>query len=314
MMQQSSALRRLEEILTNAVSSGDTNQASGPILLKAMDLEPQPHNIVDFYELLNKAEEEARRVRSRPKIDRYLQTIEKLHEHFIVHHTWSVQWVIFSAYIEDKNILNTLDSLAEFFYSENPVIFLKEDFLEKLNSEFTVLLEKILQSNLSKELKRFLIEHIENIVKAIRRYKVDGTEGLKKAAQSLISDLVMIEHSLKDVDKKNPTYTCIKAWGLSLLLYITPSPYDIIGAVPDIHDFWVPKFEELSTGHAKIEKLICDTPTIQEVFEKASDVFDRQPQKTLAGVKEVKALPASKEDQEANIDDSGNPSNPVPKS
>jgi hypothetical protein len=143
MMQQSSALRRLEEILTNAITNGDASQASGPILLKAMDLEPQPHNIVDFYELLNKAEEEARKVRTRPRIDRYLQTIEKLHEHFIVHHTWGVQWVTFSTYIEDKNILNTLDSLAEFFYSENPVIFLEEDFLEKLNTEFTILLEKV---------------------------------------------------------------------------------------------------------------------------------------------------------------------------
>jgi hypothetical protein len=58
MMQQSSALRRLEEILTSAVTNGKTDQASGPILLNAMGLGPQPHNIVDFYELLNKAEGE----------------------------------------------------------------------------------------------------------------------------------------------------------------------------------------------------------------------------------------------------------------
>jgi hypothetical protein len=187
---------------------------------------------------------------------------------------------------------------------ENPVIFLEEDFLVKLNSEFTLLLEKVLQSDLPRELKRFLIDHIENIVKAIHRYKIDGTEGLKKAAQSLVSDLVMTEHSLKDVDKRSPIYTKIKSWGLSLLLFITPSFCDIIGAVPDIHDFWVPKFEELFTGHAKIEKLICDTPTIQEIVEKASDVFDKQPQKRLVGGKELQALAASKEDQEANIDDS----------
>jgi hypothetical protein len=312
-MQQSSALRRLEEILTSAVTNGDTGQASGPILLKAMGLEPQPHNIVDFYELLNKAEEEARRVRTRPNIDRYLQAIEKFHELFIVQHTWSVGWNTFSNYIENKNILSILDSLAEFFYSENPVIFLEKDFLGELNSEFTLLLEKILQSDLSRELRRFLTAHIENIIKSIRRYQIDGTEGLKKAAQSLVSDLVMTEHSLKDVDKKNPIYTNIRSWGLSLLLFITPNFYDIIGAVPDIHDFWVPKFEELSTGHAKIEKLICDAPTIQEIVEEASDVFNRQPQKRLAGVKEVKALSASKEDQEAKIDDSDSPSNLVPK-
>lgn len=69
-MQQSNALRRLEEMLAEAVTSGDRNQPSGPILLKAMKLSAQPQNIVDFYELLNKAEEEARSIRkSQTSID-----------------------------------------------------------------------------------------------------------------------------------------------------------------------------------------------------------------------------------------------------
>jgi hypothetical protein len=110
-----SALRRLEVTLTNAITNGDTQQAAGPILLEAMHLEPHPHNIMDFYELLNKAEEEARCIRTKPRIDRYLQTIEKLHEYFVTQHTWRVEWKTFSTYIEDKDILNTLDSLAEFF-------------------------------------------------------------------------------------------------------------------------------------------------------------------------------------------------------
>jgi hypothetical protein len=306
MMCQSSALRRLEETLTNAIKNGDIKQASGLILLEAMHLEPQPHNIVDFYELLNKAEEEARCIRTKQNINRYLQTIEKLHEHFVIHHIWGIKWDVFATYIEAKDVLNTLDSLAEFFYSENPAIFLEKEFLEKLNDEFSNLLEGILQSDLSKELKRFLASHIEDILRAIRRYRIDGTEGLKKAAQSLVSDVMMSEYSLKNVDKRNPIYTCIKAWGLSLLLYIAPSPYDIIGAVPDIHDFWIPKFEELSTGHKKIEGIICETSTIQEAFEKASNAFDRQQQKSLLGSKELKALPASKEYPEANTYDKVN--------
>jgi hypothetical protein len=306
MMQQSSALRRLEETLTKAITNGDIKQAAGPILLEAMHLEPQPHNIVDFYELLNKAEEEARCIQTKPRIDRYLQTIEKLHEHFVVQHIWGIQWYIFATYIEDKGVLNTLDSLAEFFHSENPAILLEKEFLEKLNDEFSGLQEKIIQSDLSKDLKRFLVGHVENILKAIRRYQIDGTEGLKKAAQSLVSDLMMSEHSLNDVDKRNSIYTCVKAWGLSLLLYIAPSPYDIIGAVPDIHDFWMPKFEELSTGHKKIGEIISNTSTIQEAFEQSSNTFARQQQQSLPGSKELKALPASKEDSKVNTCDKEN--------
>ncbi|BAY24453.1 hypothetical protein NIES2100_42480 [Calothrix sp. NIES-2100] len=301
-MQQSNALRRLEEMLTEAVSNGDRNQASGPILLKVMKLSNQPQNIVDFYELLNKAEEEARTIRNKANINRYLQTIEELHHVFIVNHVWNTKWETFATYIKDKGVLNTLDALAYFFNDQNPAIFLEQDFLDKLKSEFSSLLERIFESDLSKELKRFLIERIEDILKAIRRYYIDGTEGLEKATKLLVSDLVMAEHSLKDNDKNNPLYKRVKAWGLSLLIYIAPSPYDIIGAVPDIHDFWVPKFEELATGHKKVEQIICETSTIQEAFEKASNIFEKQQQKRIAG-RDLKALPASKEDLELTTDD-----------
>jgi len=66
----SNALRRLEELLTEAVTNGDGNELSGLILLRAMKLSEQPQNIVDFYELLSKAEEEAKSIRNKTKIDR----------------------------------------------------------------------------------------------------------------------------------------------------------------------------------------------------------------------------------------------------
>jgi hypothetical protein len=302
MMLQSSALRRLEEILTEAVANGDRNEASGPLLLKTMKLSGDSQNIVDFYELLNKAKEEARSIKNKPKIDRYVNSIEKLHQIFIVNHIWGAHWQIFATYIEDRDVLNVLDSLADFFYSQNPAMFLDKDFLSELNSEFASLLGKILKSDLSKELKKFLIVHLDNILKAIRRYYIDGTEGLEKATKSLVSDLVITEHRLQDVDKKNPIYKHVQAWALSLLLYIAPSPYDIIGAVPDIHDFWVPQYKELAEGHKKIEKIICKSPTLQKAVEKSSNTFDRQPQRSIEGSKELKALPAPKEDLGAAAD------------
>lgn len=297
MMQKSNALRRLEKILTEVVTSGATQQSSGPILLKAMKLSEHPQNIIDFYELLSKAKEEAKSIKNISNINRYLQTIEELYQIFVLNHLWVTAWSTFAAHIEGKGVLNTLDALAEFFNSENPEIFLEQDFLEKLNDEFRNLLDGILKSSLSKELKRFLIERIEDILKAIRRYHIDGTEGLEKATKALVSDLVMTEHSLQDKDKDNPVYKNAKAWVLSLLIYIAPSPYDIIGAVPDIYDFWVPKFEELAAGREKVEQIICETPTIQEAFEKASNTFDRQPQKSITGGRELKALPASTNDK-----------------
>jgi len=72
-MKQSNALRTLEIILDEAVTKGEPSQSAGSILLKAMKLDAQPQSLVDFYELLNKAEEEARKLNNIPKINRYIQ-------------------------------------------------------------------------------------------------------------------------------------------------------------------------------------------------------------------------------------------------
>lgn len=306
-MQQSNALRRLEIILDEAVASGDRNKPAGLILLAAMKLGNQSQNLIDFYELLNKAEEESRILESLPRIDRYLQSIVELHQVFVVNHVWATQWNTFASHIESRGVLVALDALANYFNTRNRALFLEQDFLEKLNSQFESLVNEVLVSDLSKELKRFLIKRIENILAAIRRYHIDRTEGLEKAAQSLVSDLVIIEHTVNDVDKKNPAYMHVKAWFLSFLLYITPTPWDIIGAAPDIDGFWVPKYEELVAGHKKVEKIVCETPKIQDAFEKASNTFSRQPQKSLTGSKHLKALPASREDAEVEKDDKSPP-------
>jgi hypothetical protein len=301
---QSNALRRLEGILDEAVAYENKKEQTGVVLLKAMNLDVEPQNIVEFYELLSKAKEESLRI-NKPKISRYISTLDELHKVFILNHLWTTEWNILSIHIESRNVLTTLDALADFFHTQDPLVFLEQDFLDKLKTEFQSLLESILNSNLSNELKRFLIEKVEDILAAIRRYHIDGTEGLTKAAQSLVSDLVMTEHNIKDADKKNPVYNNAKGWFLAFLLYIAPTPYDIIGAVPDIDGYWKPKFEELVAGQKKIEQIACETPTIQGVLEKSADVFDRQPQKNITGSPELKALPASKE--EDSTEDVDNP-------
>lgn len=293
-MQQSSALRRLEEILTEAVTNSERNRPAGQVLLLAMNLAPQPRHIIDFYELLNKAEEEARSIRNKPRIDRYIKTVEDLHDLFVTYHIWSDPWEKFAPHIGD-NVLNTLDSLADVLNRQNPKVFLEQEFLENLSSEFSSLLDAILDSTLSEELKRFLANRIEEILNAIRTYHINGTKGLEIATKSLVSDLVMVETSLKIQDKENPVYRRAKAWILSVLVYIAPTPWDIVGAAPDIRDFWIPKFQELAEGYKKVEQIVDETPSIQEALEKAVHTFDKQPQKNITG-KEFKALPASKEE------------------
>ncbi len=198
-MTQSSALRKLEELLTEAVETGDTKQFARTILLEAMTKKGSPADFIDFYALLDKAKEEAKSIKNKPRLDRYLKTLNELCQLFVTEHIWNAGWLTFANYIENKDVLNTLDSLADFFYFQNPRLLLEEDFLKQLTDEFTSLLDEVLKSNLSKDLKQFMTIQLENILKAIQRYYMDGTEGLEKAVKSLISELMIVESNIKSV-------------------------------------------------------------------------------------------------------------------
>lgn len=299
-MSQSNALRLLETILDKAIHSGNINQLAGVVVLNAMNIpNDDPKNIVDFYEILKKAEEEAIKLNNLPKITRDIKVIHDLHKFLVVNHVWSKQWKIFADYIEDKNVLNVLNSLATFYHTQNRTVSLEAEFLEKLNVEVESLRSQVLNSDLSKELKNYLINKIEDILQTLRRYYIDGTEGLEKTAKSLVTDLMIIDNKLKDDDRNNVTYKGFKAFVISLVFFIQPSVYDIIGVIPDITEFWIPKIEELTNGKEKIEKLIDDGSSIQAIFEKASDIFSIHSTKKLSG-KEPKALPPSKENIEEN--------------
>jgi hypothetical protein len=294
-MHQSSALRTLEIVLDEAVSSNGGNQTSAIVLLSVMKLPHEPQHVVDIYELLNRAREEATTLKNQPKLPRYLKTLEGLRHFFIVNHIWTTLWVNSASHIESTGVLTTLDALANYFHDQNPTVLLEQDFLEKLSEEFSQLLSKILKSDLSREFKKLLTDGVEDILNAIRRYRIDGTEGLKKAAQSLVSDLVMTEHFLKDEDKKDPVYKHTISWILMFLRLIMPtSAYDVIGAVPDVESFWLPRIEELVMGQEKIEQSISETSTIQEAVERASKAFNGQTQKSITGSKEQQALPPAK--------------------
>jgi hypothetical protein len=301
-MQQSNALRRLGVVLSEAFENGAVDQPAGSVLLKAMELSVDDfNNIIDFYGLLNKAREEAQKMKNMPNIKRDIDALDNLSKIIVTHPIFSTQWQILVTYIGNGNYLSVLNSLANSFHARNPTIFLEREFLENLNREFNSLLDEIISSESSKELKSFLVERIGDILTAIQRYHVDGTEGLEKAIKLLVSNLVIGEHSLNNEDKKSPFFRKSMAFFTSLLIYITPSPYDIIGTVPALEEYWIPKWAELVEGRKKIEMIVDDSSTFQEVFEKAPIIFTRQAQRMIAE-REILSLPAPRKEPEAATD------------
>jgi hypothetical protein len=300
-LKQSNSLRKLHIILRKAFHDGDVNKLGVNVLLDVMNLESgSPGNIIEFYRLLSRAKEETESIRNMYDNDDHLKSIIKLNDYFVENNLLASAWHQYKSYLETTNSLLLLDSFANNFHRENPTFLLDQDFLDKLDTEFSTILKEIISSDLSKEFKETLVTHIEEILRVIRRYHIDGTKGLKRATQSLVSDLVMSELGLKNEDKTSPTYNKFEGWILSLLIYLAPTPWDIIGAAPDIEGYWVPKFEQLVTIRNKIEPSICEASTISEAFDKATIRLKEQDPKMLEGTGNQRSLPPARESPAQN--------------
>jgi hypothetical protein len=288
-MNQSSALRQLEIILEEAMTSAQDKQ-TGLILMQAMQLQEKPCNLVSFFTLLHKAKEEAKRLKY-PKVDRDIAALEDLQEIFSEKHAWGHPWQVFSGHIKVSNILSILNNLANTYHNQTKNLFLEKEFLKELDDDFSCLLQEILDSALPKILKNEIKIKIEDILSCIHDYSINGTEGIEKAVQSL---LVQVEIGDKNHNAViyDPILKKIKVAAIGLLLFLKPSFWDVAGLLPDVDSFWVPKFHELVEFRQKFESQIDEDSSIKAICEKIS----RSKETKLLTGNSPKSLAPSKED------------------
>lgn len=298
MIQPSNALQRLKEVLSKATEEGDPNQLTGKVLLEVMDLGNESGKLTDFYKLLDQAEEATARVISLSESSSSYKVFKQLKEKFILSHLHSTKWGIFLDYINGANILAFLESTSDLVHTKEPAVLLNEDFLSELRNELEVLFGKILDSELSADVKKCLMKHINNLLIAIRKYNIDGTQGLEQADKLFVSELTLNEPHLSDKDKKNPIYRGFQVLGIGLLVnFLSFSAADVISAIPAIEGYWVPKYNALTSKVDKLEENSKDLKTTQEIYLKALEISEDEPQKRIEGI-EQKALPPSKENIE----------------
>jgi hypothetical protein len=299
MIQQSSALRNLELILSHSVQHGKPGNTCAAVLQEAMQLGGSPESFIRFYDLLSKAKMETTQIKEElhPRINRYLKPLNDIYSLFLTQNLWSEQWVTFSAYIDSVNFLATLDALANYFHSIDSSIYLEHDHLVKLQNHFTELLKEVVNSDgLSSELKRFFVKSIEDILSAINRYKIDGSGGLEKSAKAVVCEILINEDKIKQELKQLDSQKGGGRLGMKLLgsfvflihLFKPTNVYDVVGVfggIPDVFDFYLPQ----------VTKLIEANPA-----KSIADIFK---------ISEQKALPPSKDH---SLDAQQTPDNKLP--
>jgi hypothetical protein len=298
-MSQSNAIGILENILNQALITGNKNEWTGMVLLKTMQLEVKPRNLIKFFELLANAKEEVLKL----KVDgnlQYISSIEKLELIFTENFLWGggLVWSSCITLINSQNFITILQLLAEKVDLQNPKNALEADFLDNLRSSLESLLAEVDESDLSKKLKKYINQWIRDIVRAIDNYNITGSEPLRKNVNSFVLDLTLIENNISNEEKKKPFFIVVRNIAANMAISLLSfNVWDIIGVAPDIEQYWMPGIQQLIEQY----DLTSDEITLPELINKVVHDVKENPSIILPG-KEQKFLPPAKQDSEIEND------------
>lgn len=297
-MESSSALQRLVNILENADSTAKKIRKNHPdkevraieALVSAMGFSSwEPQYIFELYSLTSEAFKEAERLDKVRTKKHYGRLLEDIVDFFGSPGFYSITWHTFQEELLNKRILVSLDSLAESYSNQFPkAVVLNKNALDIIYTKFSKLSKDVTESDLPDNLKSFLFEAIERMLSELRRYNLDGTEGLQRVSKDLISDWLTIAPKIPENEVKKPIMKRTLSWFGVLNSFLGVNLLALMDVVPA----YFPTIEKLMEVQEIIEaKSINRTLSLQEIICEATDLFNEKDIKALEGVREPKALP-----------------------
>jgi len=127
--------------------------------------------------------------------DLYFQPIKKLEKAFATMNL-DVPWNNFKSNIDDATMVGLAfcsDTLSKYHSEE----LIEKEVLEDLLTDVESLVQTVLASTLTPELKTVLVENLENIRRAILEYRIRGADGLLRALETSVGALVRHRDDLK---------------------------------------------------------------------------------------------------------------------
>jgi len=121
--------------------------------------------------------------------------------------------------------------------------------------------------------------------------------------QTLV-DLITTEFKITIEEKNHSVFRLFKKsvmglWGVTLIGITT---------IPDLDQYWRPKFEDFLTSREKIGTIVDKETSLEAILEEASKIFSGNEQRAITGTgRELPALSPSKEDVEPKKDFENNP-------
>lgn len=286
-IRKSNSLNNLYEILDLAVKNGHTSTTTSQVLLDAMGGRIKSPRIMDFYKILMDAENE---VKVLPENDEDLKHIHEIQDIFLGYN-YNEQWA---------NVLNVLHKLRATtilrLLSDSSKIsklqYLEADELDVIRERFDSIRNEVRASDLSTEMKTFLLKRIANIINAIDKYEINGPQGLEDANKLMLFDISCKENNIEEEDRKNPVFKKCVALCIGLKFFLTPNVYDLLG-LPSAIENLTPKIQNFFK-HEEILMDKLESSSIHETILEAPAVINHNTL-MISGANETKSLPPAKD-------------------
>lgn len=239
-MQQSNSGRRLCNILEKAVEEGNKEAAIYTVIGSVLGVEDVSNKyfLTDFFVLMADVERVVTHLKKVPRQDKYIDAIREIQNIFFTYSIPGDKWVNVSNLIENRNLILLLDACATFISQENPEINLSENQLEEYLSKCEELLKEAMESDLSNDIKTFLVVRLEEICTAIRHYSIGGPERLRTVVEANIGGMILRSAGISPQDQEKPILKEIFGWLLSF--------GSILGLASDTQEFLLPKVIEVA--------------------------------------------------------------------
>jgi hypothetical protein len=215
-MSQNNSAHRLSEILERAINlEGSQNILS--VLQQSMEATDNPYPIVDFFVLIADVEQSISYLKNIRKKNEYLGAINELKGLFSSYEVRNVDhWNFIKNEIRSKHLALIIDACGNFLSQEFLVTHLDEDEIKKYLSECEELLQEVTGSDLSDDLKTFLVIRLEEICTALRHYSIGGSERLQKIVEANIGGMILQSVNMKDKDKGNELLKKLFSWFITV--------------------------------------------------------------------------------------------------
>jgi hypothetical protein len=237
-MQQSNSGRRLCNILEKAVEEGNKEAIIYTVIGSALGVEDVSNKyfLTDFFVLMADVERVVTLLKKVPRQDKYIDAIREIQNIFFTYSLPGDKWANISNLIESRNLILLLDACATFISQENPEVSLSENQLEEYLSRCEELLKETMESDLSDDIKTFLVVRLEEVCTAIRHYSIGGPERLRILVEANIGGMILRSAAISTQDKEKPILKTIFGWLLTF--------GSLLGLASDMQGFLLPQVTE----------------------------------------------------------------------